>query len=152
MLWVDRISRNKSIGTSPFHLVYGTYVVFIVHLGLRVMKFLQDQLEETNCLQRRIFQLIEVQQTRELLIEKSQTQKEKVKEIFDKRSKENDSHHGDAIREEKRKHGKFYNLWFWDFEIPEVLDNNAFVLQNLNDEDLLGDPINGRFLKHFFVY
>ena len=39
-LWVDRVSTKKSIGTSPFQLVYGTDVIFLASLGSPVMKFL----------------------------------------------------------------------------------------------------------------
>ena len=39
-LWDDRVTIKKSIGTSPFQLVYGTDVVFPVHLVTPVMKFL----------------------------------------------------------------------------------------------------------------
>jgi hypothetical protein len=49
------------------------YVVFPIQLGLPVMKFLQDEVEETNDVQRRIFQLIEVHQNREKLNEKYRT-------------------------------------------------------------------------------
>ena len=40
VLWEDRISTKKSIGTSTFQLVYGTDVIFPVSLGAPVMKFL----------------------------------------------------------------------------------------------------------------
>ena len=39
-LWVDRISIKKSIGTAPFHLVYGFEVMFTSSLSLLVMKLL----------------------------------------------------------------------------------------------------------------
>lgn len=39
-LWADRVSTKKSIGTSPFQLLYRTYVVFFVSLGLPIMKIL----------------------------------------------------------------------------------------------------------------
>jgi hypothetical protein len=54
-LWADRIITKKSIGTSPFQMVYGTEVVFPTQLGLLVMKFMQEELEEPNDIQRRIF-------------------------------------------------------------------------------------------------
>lgn len=41
-LWADRVSTKKSIGTSPYQLVYGTDVVFPISLGAPVMKFLQE--------------------------------------------------------------------------------------------------------------
>ena len=40
--WVDRICTKKYIGTSPFQLVYGIQVVFLVQLGLPIMKLLQE--------------------------------------------------------------------------------------------------------------
>ena len=39
-LWEDTVSTKKSIGTSPFHLVYGTDVIFTASLGAPMMKFL----------------------------------------------------------------------------------------------------------------
>ena len=57
-LWDDRISINKSIGTSLFQLVYGVDVINIVQLGFPVMKFFQDEVEEPNAVQRRINQMI----------------------------------------------------------------------------------------------
>ena len=47
-LWTDRINKKKAIGTSPFQLVYGTKVVFPIQLGLTIMKFMQDNVEEPN--------------------------------------------------------------------------------------------------------
>jgi len=64
-LWADRIITKKSIGTSPFELVYGTEVLFSISLGVPVMRLLQDEEAEPNPVHRRINQLIQVQQKRE---------------------------------------------------------------------------------------
>jgi transposase InsO family protein len=40
-LWANRVTCKKSIGTSPFKLVYGTEAIFPVQLTLLVAKFLQ---------------------------------------------------------------------------------------------------------------
>jgi transposase InsO family protein len=69
-LWADRVTNKKSIDTSPFKLVYGTKVVFPIQLALPVAKFLQEVDSEPNDLTRRIFHLVELQQTREQLVEK----------------------------------------------------------------------------------
>jgi len=37
-LWADMISTKKSIGTSPFQLVYGTDTVIPLQLGMPIMK------------------------------------------------------------------------------------------------------------------
>jgi hypothetical protein len=66
-LWADRINTKRSLGTSPFQLVYGIDVVFPTQLGLPVLKFLQEEMVEPNDIQRIIFQIIEVQQKREAL-------------------------------------------------------------------------------------
>ena len=55
----------------------------------------------------------------------------------------------DARKEQKGKHGKFDNLWFGPFLVSNFLENNTFVLQTLEGEEL-SSPVNGRFLKHFY--
>ena len=41
-LWADRVTIKKSIGTSPFQLVYGVDALFPVQLASSVIKFLQE--------------------------------------------------------------------------------------------------------------
>jgi transposase InsO family protein len=60
-LWDDRVTKKKSIDTSPFKLVYGTKVVFPIQLGLPVARFLQEVDSEPNDLTGRIFHLVELQ-------------------------------------------------------------------------------------------
>ena len=84
-LWADRVSGKKSIVMSPFQLVYGTNVVMPLKLALPVMKFLQDEVDHENLVQRRILQLIEAHQIRESLLEKVQKYQVKVKFVFDKK-------------------------------------------------------------------
>ena len=40
-LWVDRITRKASIGTSPFNLVYGREVVLPTHLAIPSLSLVQ---------------------------------------------------------------------------------------------------------------
>jgi hypothetical protein len=63
-LWTDRVTVKRSLGISPFQLVYGIEVVFPSQLTLPVAKFFQDYQGEPDHLIRRIQQLVEVQQTR----------------------------------------------------------------------------------------
>ena len=51
-LWADRVTIKKSIGTSPFQLVYGTDVVFPVQLVTPIMKFFQEVEEEIDDIKR----------------------------------------------------------------------------------------------------
>ena len=48
----------------------------------------------------------------------------------------------DARKEQKGKHGKFDNLWFGPFLVSIVLENNTFVLQSLEGEEL-SSTVNG---------
>ena len=57
----------------------------------------------------------------------------------------------DSKSENKGKHGKFDNLWMGPYLIIVVQDNNNFILAEFNHE-ILEATINGRLLKHFFLY
>jgi hypothetical protein len=57
----------------------------------------------------------------------------------------------DAPKQDKGKHGKFEPLWVGPFKISEVFTNNTYKLQNLEDSKNFGGPVNGHFLKKFFV-
>ena len=101
--------------------------------------------------------MIEAHQIRESLLEKVQKYLAKVKYVFDKREnrqlfQENDLVQcWDARREDHGNHGKFENMWFGPFRIAEVLENNTFLLKHLDDDQLIGGPVNGHFLKKFFI-
>ena len=60
-LWADRLTTKRSIGTSPYELVYGMEVVFPSSLRVPVMKLLQEAQVEPNDIQRRINQTIHLQ-------------------------------------------------------------------------------------------
>ena len=101
--------------------------------------------------------MIELQQNREKVEEKAQLYRLKIKDWFDRKIKDNTFSIGDMVlrwdsrKEKKEKHGKFDNLWFGPFLVSKFLENNTFVLQSLEGEEL-SSPINGRFLKHFYSF
>ena len=123
--WDDKVSTKKSIGTYPFHLVYGTNVIFLASLGALVMKFLQEHDTESNPIQRRINQLVEVQQIREQVVDKSQIFQDKVKRSFDRKAKPDDFQQGDLVlkwdawHEVKGKQVKFEHLWKGPYQIVD---------------------------------
>ena len=53
-LWVDRLTLKKSIGMSPYQLVYGTDAIFPTILGVPVMNLIQEVQSEHNDMIRRI--------------------------------------------------------------------------------------------------
>jgi hypothetical protein len=154
-LWADRLTTKRSIGMSPYQLVYGTEAVFPTSLGVPVMKLLQEMQAEPNDSQRRINQMIHLQQSREEVYNKTQVVQESIKRIFDKRTKEDDFELGDLVlrwdarNEDKGKHGKFDSLWKGPYIIHAFRGNNAFLLNNNDGTNLPGGPVNGRMLKHY---
>jgi hypothetical protein len=57
----------------------------------------------------------------------------------------------DAPKKNKGKHSKFKSLWIKPFKISETFPNNTYKLQNLEGAEVFGGPVNGHFLKRFFV-
>ena len=86
-LWDDRVTINKSIGTSPFQLVYGVDAVFHVQLVTPIIKFLQEIKEEPDDIRRRMFQIIQLQQERETIENTVEMHIKRMKESFDKKVK-----------------------------------------------------------------
>ena len=66
--WADRVTGKRSIGTSPFKLVYGTKAIFTIQLILPVAKFFQEEEDEPNDMTRRMMDLVELQQIREQVV------------------------------------------------------------------------------------
>eukprot|EP00253_Pinus_taeda_P028337 PITA_28337 len=154
-LWADRVSQKKSIGTSPFNLVYGFDIVFPTSLAAPVVKLLQEADSEEDPMQRRLNKMVHLQQTREEIFKNTSKLQEKIKKIYDKKSKVDKFQLDDVVvkwdarNEEKCKHGKFENLWKGPFKIVAYRGQNAFLLEEMNREDCPGGLINGRLLKWY---
>lgn len=122
---------------SPFEVVYGIDVVFPSSLGKPIMKLLQEEETKPNHAQRRVCQMIQLQQTREELYSKTQLFQEKMKKIFDKVAKQENFQINDLVLkwdaryEDKGKHGKFDHLWKGPFQIAACHRNNNFILKTL---------------------
>ena len=97
-----------------------------------------------------------MQQTREEVCVKSQVIHDKIKNIFDKKTKADDFYVGDKVikwdsrREEKGKHGKFDFLWKWPYIIHALQGSNTYFLKELDNSEAEEGPVNGRMLKHYF--
>ena len=137
--------------------MYGVEAVFPSQLAIPVAKFFQDYQEEPNDMIRRIHQLVEVQQTREQVVDRIQNQQRRIKQVFDKKAKKEEFRKGDLVlkwdapKQDKGKHGKFEALWIGPFRISEAFSNNTYWLRDLEGEELFSSPVNGHFLKKCFV-
>ena len=93
---------------------------------------------------------------REEVYQRTQVLQDKLKKIFDKRTKAEDFFIGnkvlkwDSRREDKGKHGKFDFLWKGPYVIQVVQGNNTYFLKNLDGTEAEEGLINGRMLKHYF--
>ena len=137
-MWADRLTTKKSIGMSPFQLVYGTKVVFPTIFGVTVIKLVQENQSEEDSMIRRINETVHLQQTREQVYNRAIRIQEATKRQFDKRTKALDFKVGDKVlrwdsrREDKGKHGKFDSLWQGPYIIQATVGPNAFFLQELD--------------------
>ena len=86
-MWANRVTIKKSIGTSPFKLVYGTDAIFSVQLVLPVAKFFQEEQTESNDMVRRMLDLVKLQQVKEQLVDKSEAHQKRIKDTFDRKAK-----------------------------------------------------------------
>jgi hypothetical protein len=106
---------------------------------------------------RRMLDLVELQQAREQLVDRSEAHQKKIKKTFDRKAKVDNFQIGDwvlkwdALRQDKGKHNKFDSLWTGPFMITQVQNNNTFILQNLEGEEMFDGLVNGQFLKLYFV-
>ena len=122
-LWADRVSHKNSIGMSPFELVYGVDAVFPTSLAILMVKLLQEIDSEEDPMQRRINQMIHLQQTREEVLHNTLRLQECIKKIYDRKAKSDDFQIDDVVlkwdarNEDKWKHDKFDNLWKGPYKI-----------------------------------
>ena len=96
------------------------------------MKFLQEQEVELDSMQRRINHLVEVQQIRKVILDKTHLVLK-----------------WEARIEEKGKHGKFDHIWQGPYKIFALSGRNAYFLSDLDGKYVGFGPINGRDLKHY---
>ena len=82
-LWENRIINKRSMGKSPYELVYGRVAVFPIQIALPVARFLQDNKEEPNYLIRRMNQLVELDETRAQVNIRLTDYQENMKSLFD---------------------------------------------------------------------
>eukprot|EP00253_Pinus_taeda_P022666 PITA_22666 len=136
-LWVDRITKKSSIGTSPFNLVYGKEVVLPTHLtipSLALVQFIDET--PTSSLQLKKLQIFKLEEQREQAKITHAHHQALVKASFNSNMvSKNDFQIGDLIlkwdktHEEKGKHSKFQRMWFGPFQIAEIIGPSNFMLQ-----------------------
>jgi hypothetical protein len=101
--------------------------------------------------------MVEMQQSREKILDRAYNHQQKIKQAFDKKNRKKEFKQDepvlkwDAPRQERGKHIKFDALWFGPFNILEVFSNNTYRLQDLDGNEVFSGPVNGHFLKKCFL-
>jgi hypothetical protein len=130
---------------------------FSFSAGLPVAKFFQDYEGEPDDMIRRIHQLVEVQQTREQVMDRVHDHQQKIKQAFDRKVRKKDFQLGDLVlkwdapRQDRGKHNKFEALWIGPFKISEVFSNNTYRLQDLEGEEVFNGPSEWAFSEEVFL-
>ena len=91
------MTTKRSIGISPFQLVYGAEVVFPSHLAIPIAKLIQDHQEEPEEMIKIIHQLVEVQQAREQVMDRIQDHQQRIKQVFNNKAKKEEFHIRDIV-------------------------------------------------------
>ena len=154
-LWDDRVCTKIPIGNSPYELVYGAKAIFPTSLGVPIKKLLQGLEVEPNEIQRRINQLIALQEKREEFYNINQQSQNRIKKKFDRKFNEENFQIQDVVLkweariEEKEKHCKFENIWKGPFRVATFYGNNTYILQEMDGQPCAGGLVSDRFLKHY---
>lgn len=142
---------------SPFEILYDVDTVFPTSLAVSVVKLLQEASSEEDNLQRRISQMIHLQQMREEVFQNTFRLQQRIKKFYDRKAKvgkfqiEDIVLKWDARNENKGKHGNFENLWKGPYRIAAYRGQNDFLLKEMNGEDCPGGLVNGRLLKRYYL-
>ncbi|XP_057825101.2 uncharacterized protein LOC131037082 [Cryptomeria japonica] len=123
-LWADRITIKKTIGTSPFELVYGFKVRMPIINLLPMYKFIhENNMEMSDPLEERIEMLGKLDESREDAHKKNLKLQQKVSTYLTKRTSKINFEIDDLVlllnsrAQDKGKHGKFEALWLGLFII-----------------------------------
>ncbi|XP_059075423.1 uncharacterized protein LOC131875342 [Cryptomeria japonica] len=149
VLWADRITIKKGIGTSPFEIVYRSKSRMPVNNMMPVYKFIhENDLEMSDPLRERMEQLAELDGARNDAHKRNLKMQQRSKYLFDKRASKRKFKVNELVMlwnarvQDKGKHDKFEALWLGPFVIIERHGEDSYFLTNLNGE-MQELPIHG---------
>ena len=154
----NRVTPKKSLGVSPYTLVYGKEAIFPPNILLLDSQLAQaSRGSSSEILQVRINTFLKLEESRFKSKERFKHQQEIVKRWFDKCKSGNKSFEvGDLVlkwdhpHDEKGKYTKFQHLQVGPFLIAAKLGSSMYKLHDLQawEENM---PINGLVLKPYFT-
>ena len=159
-LWAYKKSPKSATGFSPFSLVCGTEVVSpaeIMTPSLKVMQMREKEKEGEVFAAERFEDLEELDETRKEAQERSRRYRQKMIEAYGRMTKERVFAKGelmlkvaDYVRRGLAGPSKFTPKWEGPLVIREAHQSGYYHLTQMDGRDLM-DPINGKWLKHYFA-
>eukprot|EP00253_Pinus_taeda_P034376 PITA_34376 len=156
-LWADRVTPKVTLGNSPYFLVYGQEVILPPNITLPSLQLCQALRGTPSALlQKRINQLVKLEELRDKARNKFRNHQMIVKRWFDRHlAGDKDYQVGELVlkwdksNEPKGKHTKFQHLWLGPFQVEEKIGQGTYRLKNLQGEtEKL--PVSGQHLKIYF--
>jgi hypothetical protein len=144
---------KTSIGKTPFELVYGLEEKLPMNLQIPILHFSQQYTIDTEAIQGRINQLIELDETRRSALGQMTRNQENIKNTFDHKAKERNFTKGDLIllwdkrKEKPGLHKKFNSLCGGPYKIMSCEGTNSFNLETVEGE-ILKITVNSLHIKH----
>ena len=159
VLWAYRSSPKTATGFTPFSLVYGIDTISPTELVVpspRVMQGSDLEVDANMCIEARIADLEGLDEARNLAKAKSQRNYQKMANVYSKALRVRIFAEGqmvlkaaEFIRRNLPSPSKFSPNWDGPYIIREAHGSGYYRLSK-SDRTALADPINGKWLKHYY--
>uniref|UniRef100_A0A2N9I7Z0 RNA-directed DNA polymerase n=1 Tax=Fagus sylvatica TaxID=28930 RepID=A0A2N9I7Z0_FAGSY len=159
VLWAYRSSPKTATGFTPFSLVYGTDTISPTELVVpspRVMQGSELEVDANICAEARMADLEGLDEARDLAKAKSQRNYQKMANVYSKALRVRIFAEGqmvlraaEFVRRNLPSPSKFSPNWDGPYIIREAHGSGYYRLSK-SDGTALADPINGKWLKHYY--
>uniref|UniRef100_A0A2N9ENF4 Integrase catalytic domain-containing protein n=1 Tax=Fagus sylvatica TaxID=28930 RepID=A0A2N9ENF4_FAGSY len=159
VLWAYRSSPKTATGFTPFSLVYGTDTISPTELVVpspRVMQGSELETDATMCAEARMADLEGLDEARDLAKAKAQRNYQKMANVYSKALRVRIFAEGqmvlkaaEFVRRNLPSPSKFSPNWDGPYIIREAHGSGYYRLSK-PDGTTLADPINGKWLKHYY--
>jgi hypothetical protein len=158
-LWAYRGSTKTVTGFTPFSLVYGTDAISPMKLLVpspRILHGMDLEADADICAEARVANLESLEEARELAQVRSLRYHQKLANAYEKTLQTRIFPKGqmvlrivDHVRRGLPSPSKFAPNWEGPYLIREAYDSAYYKLSTA-DGTILADPINGKWLKHYY--
>jgi ribonuclease HI len=159
VLWAYRSSPKTATGFTPFSLVYGTDTISPTELVVpspRVMQGSELETDASMCAEARMADLEGLDEARDLAKAKAQRNYQKMANVYSKALRVRIFAEGqmvlkaaEFVRRNLPSPSKFSPNWDGPYIIREAHGSGYYRLSK-PDGTTLADPINGKWLKHYY--